>query len=431
MMSPMSAEATVVRNYIDWILALPWYEETEGQARHRRGREDPRRGPLRPEEGQGAHPRVPRGAGAGEEAQGPDPLLRRPARRRQDVAGAKSIARATGRKFVRLVARRRARRGRDPRPPPHVHRRAARQDHPVAQEGRARNNPVFLLDEVDKMSTDFRGDPSAALLEVLDPEQNHTFNDHYLDLDYDLSKVMFISTANTLHGIPRAAAGPHGDHPLAGYTELEKLAIAERYLVPKQQRGERPGRRGRRRSADGARPDDHPPLHEGGRACAPSSARSPPSAARSRATCCKNGQASRLRVDRRKPRRSTSASPRFRTGEAEERGPDRARHRPGLDARWAASCSPPRSTVMPGKGKLIITGKLGEVMQESAQAAHELRPLARRALRPRPEVHREHRHPRPRPRGRHPQGRPVGRRHHGHRARLRADAHPGPPATWP
>ena len=192
---------------------------------------------------------------------------------------AKSIARATGRNFVRLAL------GgvRD-----EAEIRGHRRTYIGALPGKiiqslkkaGSSNPVFLLDEVDKMSTDFRGDPSAALLEVLDPEQNAAFNDHYLDLDYDLSDVMFVTTANYLQGIPVPLQDRMEIIQLPGYTEFEKVSIAERYLLPKQRKDNGIGDLQVEIPEETVRVD-HPQLHQGSRASAAWSARSPPSAGRS------------------------------------------------------------------------------------------------------------------------------------------------------
>jgi ATP-dependent Lon protease len=362
LMSPMSAEATVVRNYIDWLAKCPWRRRTKVKhdlAGAETVLNEDHFGLEKVKERIVEYLAVQQRV---QKLKGPILCLVGPPGVGKTSLG-QSIARATNRKFVRMslggVRDEAEIRG---------HRRTYIGSMPgkIVQNMTRTGvrNPLFLLDEVDKMSMDFRGDPSSALLEVLDPEQNSSFNDHYLEVDFDLSEVMFVCTANSLN-IPAPLLDRMEVIRLPGYTEDEKANIARRYLLPKQVKGNG-------LKADELKVSDpaileiirHYTREAGVRNLERELSK----------ICRKSVKELLLETDR----KQVSVTPknlskylgvkRFRYGRAEDN--DQIGQVTGLA--WTevgGELLTIEAAVMPGKGKLTHTGQLGEVMQESIQAA--------------------------------------------------------------
>ncbi|MBM3724572.1 MAG: endopeptidase La [Acidobacteria bacterium] len=380
-MPPMSAESTVSRNYLDWLLAVPWKEKSKEirdlkyaeevlEADHY-GLEKIKERIL---EFLAVRRRVKNPKGSILCFVGPPGVGK--------TSLGKSIAKSTGRKFVRLSLG-----GVRDEAEVRGHRRTyigALPGQVIQMMKKAgTRNPVFMLDEIDKMSTDFRGDPSAALLEVLDPEQNNMFQDHYLDVEYDLSEVFFIATANVMHTIPAPLQDRMEVIRLSGYTELEKMEIAKRFLVKKQM--EQTGLSGEQiEFAD-----------EGLLELVQSYTREAGvrNLEREVGNVCRKVTRAVVRAEddggkteeTKRPRKAAKAAAqktvvtaakvtellgpqKFRDSKADKKNEVGA----AVGLAWTevgGQILTTEATLMEGRGKLTLTGKLGDVMQESAQAA--------------------------------------------------------------
>ncbi len=367
-MPPMSAESTVSRNYLDWLLAVPWKKKSK-EIRELQHAQD-----VLEADHYGLEKikerileflavrqlvKDPKGSilcfvgppGVGKTSLG------------------MSIAKATGRKFVRLslggVRDEAEIRG---------HRRTyigALPGQMIQQMKKAGvRNPVFMLDEIDKMSTDFRGDPSAALLEVLDPEQNWMFQDHYLDVEYDLSQVFFIATANVMHTIPAALQDRMEVIRLSGYTELEKLEIAKKFLAPKQVKDNGLTEKNIEFTQEGLRELVLSYTREAGVR----------NLEREIGNVCR--KVARQVVAQQAAKKKVAPKVVITSAKVVELlGPQKYRELPTdkknevgatVGLAWTevgGSILTTEAEIMEGRGKLTATGKLGDVMQESAQAA--------------------------------------------------------------